>query len=103
MSGSNAISGITLVGALISAGTQAIVLGASDVVNPLARSRSGTPLVGMPNIDVDKARTVVVLKRSLGAGFSGVPNPLFAADNTLMYYGDGKEAILDLIAALKET
>jgi NAD(P) transhydrogenase subunit beta len=81
----------------------AIVLGANDVVNPLARSRSDTPLAGMPIIDVDKARTVIVLKRSLGAGFSGVPNPLFAADNTLMYYGDGKEAILDLIAALKET
>ncbi|PKN29983.1 MAG: NAD synthetase [Deltaproteobacteria bacterium HGW-Deltaproteobacteria-21] len=81
----------------------AIVLGANDVVNPLARSRSDTPLAGMPIIDVDKARTVIVLKRSLGAGFSGVPNPLFAADNTLMYYGDGKEAILNLIAALKET
>jgi NAD(P) transhydrogenase subunit beta len=81
----------------------AIVLGANDVVNPLARSRSDTPLAGMPIIDVDKARTVIVLKRSLGAGFSGVPNPLFAADNTLMYYGDGKEGILDLIAALKET
>jgi NAD(P) transhydrogenase subunit beta len=57
----------------------------------------------MPILDVDKARTCVVIKRSLSPGFAGIPNPLFAADNTLMYFGDGKKAVLDLIAALKES
>jgi len=80
----------------------AVVIGANDVVNPLARTRPDTPLAGMPIINVDKARAVVVIKRSLSPGFAGIPNPLFAADNTQMYYGDGKQAVLDLIAALKE-
>ncbi len=55
----------------------------------------------MPIIDVGKARTVVVVKRSLSPGFAGIPNPLFAANNTLMMFGDGKKAVLELIAALK--
>ncbi len=80
----------------------AIVLGANDVVNPVARTDPSSPIAGMPIIDVDKARTVVVIKRSLSPGFAGIPNPLFAAENTLMYFGDGKKAMLDLIAALKE-
>ena len=81
----------------------ALVIGANDVVNPLARTDPGSPIAGMPIIDVDKARTVVVIKRSLSPGFAGIPNPLFAGDNTLMYFGDGKKAILDLIAAIKES
>ncbi len=80
----------------------AIVVGANDVVNPVARTDPSSPIAGMPIIDVDKARTVVVIKRSLSPGFAGIPNPLFAADNVLMYFGDGKKAILDLIAAIKE-
>ena len=56
----------------------------------------------MPILDVDKSRTVVVVKRSLSPGFAGIPNPLFAADNALMMFGDGKKAILELNAALKE-
>ncbi len=80
----------------------AIVIGANDVVNPVARTDPKSPIAGMPIIDVDKARTVVVIKRSLSPGFAGIPNPLFAADNTLMYFGDGKKAVTDLIAALKE-
>jgi len=80
----------------------AIVLGANDVVNPVARTDPSSPIAGMPIIDVDKARTVVVIKRSLSPGFAGIPNPLFAADNTLMYFADGKKAIVDLIAAVKE-
>jgi NAD(P) transhydrogenase subunit beta len=56
----------------------------------------------MPILDVDKARTVVVVKRSLSPGFAGIPNPLFANDNTLMYFADGKQAIRDLAAAVKE-
>ena len=81
----------------------AIVIGANDVVNPVARTDPKSPIAGMPIIDVDKARTVVVIKRSLSPGFAGIPNPLFAADNTLMYFGDGKKAVTELIAALKES
>jgi NAD(P) transhydrogenase subunit beta len=80
----------------------AIVIGANDVVNPLARTDSKSPIAGMPILDVDKARTVVVIKRSLSPGFAGIPNPLFAADNTLMYFADGKKAVLDLVDALKQ-
>ena len=79
-----------------------LVIGANDVVNPLARTDPGSPIAGMPILDVDKARTVVVVKRSLSPGFAGIPNPLFAADNTVMLFGDGKKAVLELIAALKE-
>jgi NAD(P) transhydrogenase subunit beta len=79
----------------------AIVIGANDVVNPLARTDPTSPIAGMPILDVDKARTVVVIKRSLSPGFAGIPNPLFAADNTVMYFADGKKAIVDLISAIK--
>ncbi len=79
-----------------------LVVGANDVVNPVARTDPQSPIAGMPIIDVDKARTVVVVKRSLSPGFAGIPNPLFAADNCLMMFGDGKKAITDLVAALKE-
>ncbi len=79
-----------------------IVIGANDVVNPVARTDPSSPIAGMPILDVDKARTVVVIKRSLSPGFAGIPNPLFAADNTLMYFADGKKAVMDLINAIKE-
>ena len=80
----------------------AIVLGANDVVNPDARTNPNSPIAGMPIINVDQARTVVVIKRSLSPGFAGIPNPLFAMDNTLMYFADGKQAVLDLVTAVKE-
>ena len=80
----------------------AIVIGANDVTNPMAREDKGSPIYGMPILNVDKARTVIVVKRSLSPGFAGLPNPLFAMDNTLMLFGDGKQAILDITAALKE-
>ncbi len=80
-----------------------LVNGANDIVNPLARTDSSSIIAGMPILDVDKARTVVVVKRSLAPGFAGIPNPLFAADNTLMMFGDGKKMVLELIAALKST
>ncbi|MFW6260360.1 MAG: NAD(P)(+) transhydrogenase (Re/Si-specific) subunit beta [Spirochaetota bacterium] len=80
----------------------AIVLGANDVVNPVARESQGSPISGMPILDVDKARTVVVIKRSLSPGFAGIANPLFAGDNTLMYFGDGKVAMEGLVAAYKD-
>jgi NAD(P) transhydrogenase subunit beta len=80
----------------------AIVIGANDVVNPVARTDPQSPIAGMPIIDVDKARTVFVVKRSLSAGFAGIPNPLFAADNTMMLFGDDKKMIVDVAGALKE-
>lgn len=80
----------------------AIVLGANDVVNPLARTDPNSPIAGMPIIDVDRARTVIVVKRSLSPGFAGIANPLFAADNALMLFGDGKKVIQETVAALKE-
>ncbi len=80
----------------------AIVIGANDVVNPVARTDPHSPIAGMPILEVGKAHTVVVIKRSLSPGFAGIPNPLFAADNTLMYFADGKQAVLDLITAVKE-
>lgn len=79
----------------------ALVIGANDVVNPLARTDPNSPIAGMPILDVDKARTVVVVKRSLSPGFAGIPNPLFAADNTLMFFSDGKAAVLELIKAVE--
>lgn len=80
----------------------ALVIGANDVVNPLARTDPSSPIAGMPIIDVDKAKTVVIIKRSLSPGFAGIPNPLFALDNSLMLFGDAKKMVLDIIAALKE-
>ena len=80
----------------------ALIIGANDVVNPLARDADSGPIAGMPILDVDKSRTVVVIKRSLSPGFAGIPNPLFAADNSLMYFGSAKEAVLDLVTAVKE-
>ncbi len=79
-----------------------IVIGANDVVNPVAREDPTSPIAGMPILDVDKAKTVIIIKRSLSPGFAGIPNPLFAADNTLMYFADGRQAVQDIIAAVKE-
>ena len=78
-----------------------LIIGANDIVNPVARTDPSSPIAGMPILDVDKSRTVVVVKRSLSPGFAGIPNPLFAADNTVMLFADGKKAVLDLIAAIK--
>jgi len=80
----------------------ALVIGANDVVNPSAREDSDSPIYGMPILDVDRAQTVMIIKRSLSPGFAGIPNPLFAASNALMLYGDGKEMVRELIAALRE-
>ena len=77
-----------------------LVIGANDVINPEAR-KEGNPISGMPILDVDKAGTVMICKRSLSPGFAGIDNPLFYADNTAMLFGDGKKMITDLVAALK--
>jgi NAD(P) transhydrogenase subunit beta len=69
----------------------------------VARTDPNSPIAGMPIIDVDKARTVVVIKRSLSPGFAGIPNPLFSAENALMLFGDGRQAIVDITKALSES
>lgn len=74
-----------------------IVIGANDVVNPAAREMESSPIYGMPVINVDQARTVFVLKRSMASGFAGIENPLFYKDNTRMLFGDAKESIGGLI------
>lgn len=79
-----------------------IVIGANDVVNPAARTDESSPIYGMPVIDVDKARTVIVMKRSLNPGFAGIDNPLFFHDNTRMLFGDAKASTQGLVAEFKE-
>ncbi|NBC22534.1 MAG: NAD synthetase [Gammaproteobacteria bacterium] len=79
----------------------AVVIGANDVVNPAARNDENSPIYGMPIINVDQARTVFVLKRSMSSGFSGVDNPLFFGENTRMLFGDAKQSISGLVAEFK--
>lgn len=79
----------------------AIVLGANDVVNPVARTDPSSPIAGMPIIDADKAKVVIIIKRSLSPGFAGIPNPLFALPNALVLFADGKQAVLEILDALK--
>jgi len=80
----------------------ALVIGANDVVNPVARSDPSSPIYGMPILDADKAANCIVIKRGQGAGFSGIENLLFFLDNTRMLYGDGQAAVTELIQAVKE-
>ncbi|MFG0253617.1 MAG: NAD(P)(+) transhydrogenase (Re/Si-specific) subunit beta, partial [Rhodopirellula sp. JB053] len=80
----------------------AIVIGANDVVNPAAREDENSPIYGMPIINVDHARTVFVLKRSMASGFSGVENPLFFGENTRMLFGDAKQSLSSVIAEFKD-
>ena len=80
----------------------ALVIGANDVVNPVARSNPDSPIYGMPILDADKAHNVIVIKRGQGAGFSGIENHLFYADNTRMLYGDGQKAVGELISGVKQ-
>jgi NAD(P) transhydrogenase subunit beta len=80
-----------------------IVIGANDVVNPAAREQEGSPIYGMPIINADNARTVLVLKRSMAAGFAGVDNPLFIMENTRMLFGDAKATLQQLISEFKES
>ena len=79
----------------------ALVIGANDVTNPAARHNEASPIYGMPILNVDKAQTVVVIKRSMRSGYAGIDNELYGYDNCLMYFGDAKEAISKLIAEIK--
>ena len=79
----------------------ALVIGANDVVNPVARTDPSSPIYGMPILNADKAKNVIVIKRGKGKGFSGIENRLFYLDNTRMLYGDGQAAVSELIQAVK--
>lgn len=79
----------------------ALVIGANDVVNPVARSNPDSPIYGMPILNADEAHNVIVIKRGAGSGFSGIENHLFYADNTQMLYGDGQKAVAEVIASIK--
>jgi NAD(P) transhydrogenase subunit beta len=80
----------------------ALVIGANDVVNPIARSDPSSPIYGMPILDADHANNVIVVKRGQGKGFSGIENMLFYLDQTRMLYGDGQQVATDLISSVKE-
>jgi NAD(P) transhydrogenase subunit beta len=81
----------------------ALVIGANDVVNPAARSDPASPIYGMPILDVDKAASIVVMKRSMAPGFAGIDNELFLDTKTTMLFGNAKDSVLKLIAAVKAT
>ncbi|MCP5040609.1 MAG: NAD(P)(+) transhydrogenase (Re/Si-specific) subunit beta, partial [bacterium] len=79
----------------------ALVLGANDVVNPSARDDEGSPIFGMPILNVDLAEHVFVIKRSMNPGFAGIQNPLFFKDNTMMIFGDAKKVVISLAEAVR--
>ncbi len=79
-----------------------LVIGANDVTNPAARTDEGSPIYGMPILDVDKSGTVIVLKRSMNTGFAGIDNPLFYNDNTSLLFGDAKASVADVLTEIKE-
>jgi NAD(P) transhydrogenase subunit beta len=78
----------------------ALVIGANDVVNPAARHDKSSPIYGMPIIDVDKAKTVLAIKRSMNPGFAGIENELYTADGTLMLFGDAKAVVGEVVKEL---
>ena len=80
----------------------AVVLGANDVVNPAARHDTSSPIYGMPILDVDKSRTVIINKRTMNTGFAGIQNELFGFDNSIMVFGDAKEMLQQLLKDLKD-
>jgi len=80
----------------------AVVVGANDVTNPAARNDTNSPIYGMPILNVDKAKSVIVMKRSLSPGFAGIDNDLFYMENTMMFFSDAKKGVMELVAEVKE-
>jgi H+-translocating NAD(P) transhydrogenase subunit beta len=78
-----------------------LVIGANDVTNPAARSEPGSPIYGMPILDVDKSSSVIVLKRSMSSGFAGIDNPLFYDPKTAMLFGDAKSSVSEIISEVQ--
>lgn len=80
----------------------ALVIGANDVVNPDAKTDPGSPIYGMPILEVDKAKNTIVIKRSMQPGYAGIDNNLFYRDKTMMYFGSAKEAVAQLVSEIKQ-
>ncbi|SPZ39995.1 NAD(P) transhydrogenase subunit beta [Rhodococcus wratislaviensis] len=78
-----------------------LVIGANDVTNPAARNDPSSPIHGMPILNVDQSKSVIVLKRSMNSGFAGIDNPLFFADTTSMLFGDAKKSVAEVTEELK--
>jgi NAD(P) transhydrogenase subunit beta len=79
----------------------ALIIGANDVTNPSARTDKSSPIYGMPILDVDRAKSIIVLKRSMGRGYAGIDNPLYTNPKTGMLFADAKQGLRELVAAVK--
>ena len=78
-----------------------LIIGANDVTNPSSRTDKSSPIYGMPILDVDRAKSIIVLKRSMGRGYAGIDNPLYTNPKTGMFFADAKQGLRELVAAVK--